>query len=272
VLKAFHAHPALFASSVDAQLLLGRALAGTGQLESALTHYRAVINLAPESWRAHNDLGSALLSLGKVTESTQEFLRVTRLKPDAPTGYSNLGCALLDGGDLAGARKGFELALQHGGASSAYYGLGVVAYYSREYATSIPFFEAAIKLRNSNIYLGALADSLRHLHRTRRAQDTYAHALSRLGEFARGRLLSAVEQCQRAIYFARLGDLSAARSALDAIAPVTASQDLAYAHAIVALLEGRTDAASVYLKAAVRAGYPSVLIDMDPDLDIVRQK
>jgi hypothetical protein len=127
-------------------------------------------------------------------------------------------------------------------------------------------------VRNSNVYLAALADSLRHLHRTERARVTYAHALTLLGQLGQARELSAVEQCQRAIYFARLGDLSAARSALDAIAPVTASQDLAYAHAIVALLEGRTDAASVYLKAAVRAGYPSVLIDMDPDLDIVRQK
>jgi Flp pilus assembly protein TadD len=272
VLKAFQAHPALFASSEDAELLLGRTLAGTGQSESALTHYRAVIRVDPESWRAHNDLGSALLELGEVAASAQAFLRVTRLKPDAPTGYSNLGCALLDSGDLAGARKNFELALQHGGASSAYYGLGVVAYYSREYATSIPFFDAAIKLRNSNIYLGALADSLRHLHRTQRDQDTYAQALTLLGQLAQGRPLSTIEQCQRAIYLARLGDLNAATSALDAIAPDTASQDLAYARGIVALLEGRTDAARVHLKAAVRAGYPSVLIDMDPDLDIVHQK
>jgi hypothetical protein len=52
---------------------------------------------------------------------------------------------------------------------------------------------------------------------------------------------------------------------------IDGGQDLAYARAIVALIEGRTDAASVNLKDAIHGGYPSVLIDMYPDFDIVRQ-
>jgi serine/threonine-protein kinase len=267
VVQALQAHPALLASSKDASLLLGRALAGSGELERALTYYLDAIRLSPESWRAHNDLGSALLRLGRLKESAQQFVRVTELKPDAPTGYSNLGSALLDVGDLAGARRNFEIALQRAASPPAYYSLGVTAYYSRDYATSIPFFESAIQMRpNSDVYVAALADTLRHLHRTERARDTYARALTLVEQLARTRPLSVEEQCRRAIYLARLGDHSAATSALDAIAPDSKNQDFDYARGVVALLEGRIAAANRHLKDAVGAGYPSMLIEMDPDL------
>jgi tetratricopeptide (TPR) repeat protein len=266
VVQALQAHSALLASSKDANLLLGRALAGSGELERALTYYLAAIRLNPESWRAHNDLGSALLRLGRLQESAQEFVRVTELKPDVPTGYSNLGSALLDAGDLAGARRNFEIALQRAASPSAYYSLGVAAYYSREYATSIPFFESAIQMRpNSDVYVAALADALRHLHRTERARDTYSRALTLVEQLARTRPLSVEEQCRRVIFLAKLGNRSAAASALDAIAPGGKNQDFDYACAIVAWLEGRIAAAHRHLEDAVRAGYPSMLIEMDPD-------
>src|ERR1017187_2054692 len=134
VIHALQSHADLLASSKDANLLLGRAHEGSGQLERALISYRAAIGLAPESWLAHNDLGSFLLRVGRLKESAKEFVRVTELKPDAPIGYSNLGSALLDVGDLPGARRSFEAALQRAASPAAYYGLGVTAYYSREYA------------------------------------------------------------------------------------------------------------------------------------------
>jgi len=266
VIQALQSHTDLLASSKDANLLLGRALAGSGQLERALISYRAAIGIDPESWRAHNDLGSVLLRLGRLKESAQEFVRVTKLKPDAPTGYSNLGSALLDAGDLPGARRNFEVALQRAASPAAYYSLGVTAYYSREYATSIPFFRSAIQMRsNSDVYVAALADALRHLHRTESARDTYARALTLVEHLAQTRPLSVEEQCRRAIYLAKLGDRRAATAALDAIAPGTRSQDFAYARAIVALLEDRIAAASRHLKDAIQAGYPPMLIEMDPD-------
>ena len=49
------------------------------------------------------------------------------------------------------------------------------------------------------------------------------------------------------------------------------SEVFAFVCRYCALIEGRTDAASVNLKDAIHGGYPSVLIDMDPDFDIVSQ-
>lgn len=270
VVLSLSTQPALLASSKDANILLGRALASSDQLKTAVKYYRAAIDLDPESWRAHNDLGSALLALGALQESAQEFRWVTRLKPAAAIGYSNLGSALMDIGDLAGARQNFELALQRAVAPATYYGLAVTAYYSREYATSIPFLEAAIQLRpNSDVYVSALGDALRHLHRAEPARDNYSHALTLVDQLAQTRPLSVEEKCRRAIYLARLGDLSAATSALDAIAPVDNNQNFAYARAIVASLEGRADAANRYLADAVLAGHPPMLIEIDPDFDHV---
>jgi Flp pilus assembly protein TadD len=270
VVHALQTQSALLASSTDANLLLGRALAGSGLLERALIYYRAANRLTPESWRCHNDLGSALLALGRLKEANHEFVRVTELQPGSPIGYSNLGSALLDAGDLAGARHNFEISLERAPSPTAYYGLGVTAYYSREYATSVPFFESAIRMRpNSDVYVAALADVLRQLHRTEGARDTYARTLTLLERLAQTRPLSVEEQSRRAICFARLGDRDAATSALDTIAPGTENQDLAYARAVVARLEGRTATASRYLKDAIRSGYPSMLIEIDPDFDDV---
>jgi len=266
VVQTLQAHSALLVSSKDANLLLGRALAGTGQAERALIYFRTAIRLNPESWRAHNDLGAALLGIGRLKDAAQEFVRVTELNPGVPTGYSNLGSALLDLGDLPGARRNFEIALQRAASPSAYYGLGVAAYYSREYASSISFFQSAIQIRpNSDVYIAALADALRHLHRMQPARDAYAHALTIVEQLAQKRPLSVEEQCRRAIYLAKIGDRNAATSALDAIAPGMEIQDFAYARATIALLENRLAAAKHHLKEAVRAGYPPMLLEMDPD-------
>jgi Flp pilus assembly protein TadD len=122
---------------------------------------------------------------------------------------------------------------------------------------------------NSSVYVEALADALRHLHRTESARSAYAHSLALLEQLAQTRPLTVEEQSHRAMCFARLGDRRAATSIVDAIAPDTRNQSVAYARAVIALLEGRSAAASRYLKDAIRAGYPSMLIEMDPDFDDV---
>ena len=271
VIQTLQSAPSLLASSGDANLLLGRAWASSGQLTTAVAYYRAAIRLSPESWRSHNDLGSALLALGQPAQARQEFLRVTRLRPDSPIGFANLGSALLETGDLTAARRNFEIALQFAPSPAVYFSLGVAAYYAREFATSIPFFESAIQLRpRADLYVGALADVLRHLHRDDRARDTYARALSMLQQIAQVRPLSPDELCRQAIYLARLGDRIGATSAIDAAAVNHQTlPDVPYARAVLAALQSHPAEANRYLKKAVQLGYPSALVELDPDFDDV---
>ena len=233
-----------------------------------MPYYRAATRLSPESWRGHNDLGYALLGLGRLEESRKEFVRVIQLHPDSPTGYASLGVALLHAGNLVGARQNFAAALERAPSPEGYYNLGVTAYYSRDYATSIPFFESAIRMRpNSERYVLALADVLRGLHRTEPAREAYTRALSLLDQLAQSRPLSMDEQSRRALCFARIGDRTSARSALDAVPANANNPHVAHARAVVAVLEGRMAAAKRHLADAVRYGYPAALLDIDPAFD-----
>jgi len=201
-------------------------------------------------------------------ESREEFVRVIQLRPDSPTGYASLGVALLSAGNLVKARQNCAAALERAPSPEGYYNLGVTAYYSRDYATSIPFFEAAVRMRpNSELYVLALADVLRGLHRTEPAREAYTRALSLLDQLAQSRPLSLDEQSRRALCFARIGDWASARSALDAVAANANNPQVAYARAVVAVLDGHLAAAKRHLADAVRYGYPAALLDVDPAFD-----
>lgn len=266
VIRSLQGDSELLASSETANRLLGAALQGSQQPELAVQSYRAAIRLDPESWRAHNELGLALVALGRFQEARRHFVRVTELRPDSPTGYENLGLVQMYTGDFPSARGSFETVLRLSTSPNAYYSLGLVSFLSREYATSIPFFETAIQIQPADLYFAGLADSLRKLHRTERARENYARALSLINELTAARPLTVSEQSRRAIYLARLGDPTAA-SALPEVAGADNHKDVAYARAIIAMLDGRVAAANRHLKDAVRLGHPPILIEMSPEFD-----
>ncbi|HYM01184.1 MAG TPA: protein kinase [Blastocatellia bacterium] len=268
VVGALRGDAALLASSEEANRLLGRALAASQQNDSAVESFRSAIRLDHESWRAHNDLGAALFTIGKLGGAREEFHRVIELRPDAPTGYQNLGSVQLALGNFLAARRSFESALERSPSATSYYNLGVTAFFLREYASSIPFFETAGQIRpTSDLYITGLADSLRKLHRSELARKNYSRALALLNDLRRTRRLTTAEQCRRAIDLARLGDRIAAASILEEFPADIKSKDVAYAQAIVAMLEGRTAAANHHLKDAVRLGYPKMLIELSPEFD-----
>lgn len=267
VIRRLEADTVLRNRSSEANLLLGRAWEASGESDRALASYRIAVRLSPESWLAHNDLGSALLGLGRFEDARREFVRVTQLNPEEPTGYCNLGVSFLESGDLANARRNFEIALQRAPASETYYNLGVTAYFAREYATSIPFFESAIRIRpNFERYVLGLADALRRSDRPGLARESYLHALALLDELARSRPLDMQEVARRALCFARLGDYAAAALALDAAADPD-HREILYARAVLSLQRGQPAAAKAYLSRAVLRGYSPALARMDPDLE-----
>ncbi|HLK49632.1 MAG TPA: protein kinase [Bryobacteraceae bacterium] len=264
--RALQAESRLLAASEEANILLGRALAAAGQLEQAAEAYRQALALSPESWRGHQGYGEVLLKSGRVQDARVEFVRVTRLQPNSMIGYSRLGTALLAAADLKGARRQFETALERAPAAEAYYNLGLVSYYGREYAASIPFFEESIRIRpNSDRYTLALADVLHRLKRNEQAREAYLRVLTLLERSAESRPLTTDEECRRAIGFARLGDFASAREVLDRSDPK--HPEVAFARATLALVEGRLTASKKYLDEAVRRGYPAMQLDLDPAFD-----
>lgn len=269
VVEELRSNQALLASSADANRLLGRALEGSGELSSAIPWYRTAVRLSPESWKSHNDLGSALLGSGLLEQAAAEFRKVTGLQPDSSVGFSNLGLALLYKGDPVGAQQNFERALERRASPAAYFNLGLTAYLLHQYASSLPFFESALRMRpNSDVYVSSLAASLWHLQKKAAARNAYVHALALLDEEEKKRPLTTVELCRRALDYSGLGDSEMAKMTLDAVSRSRPEdQDVLIAEAVVGIRDGQKEAARKMVAKALLHGYPAGLARLNPELE-----
>ncbi|MGA2182901.1 MAG: tetratricopeptide repeat protein [Bryobacteraceae bacterium] len=92
---------------------LGIALAATGKLDDSIAEYRKSLALEPRFSQTNNNLGSALAEAGKMGEATVYFQRALELDPDNSRANINLGGALAESGRLAEGiehlQKGVEI-------------------------------------------------------------------------------------------------------------------------------------------------------------------
>ena len=91
-------------------------LAGRGQVDEAIAHYRKALEIKPDYAEAHNNLGTALAARGQVNEAIAHFQKALEIKPDFAEVHYNLGVALHQQGHTAEAmvhyHKALELAVQ----------------------------------------------------------------------------------------------------------------------------------------------------------------
>jgi len=133
-------------SDFAAQYNLGALLQARGDVEEALTHYRAAVSTKPQDPIANNAVGGILLGVGDATgalvplriavredpgyfparynlgnalaaleqfpEAVKEFREAVRLRPTDSMAEANLGGALAESGDLAEAAMHLEKALE----------------------------------------------------------------------------------------------------------------------------------------------------------------
>ena len=71
-------------ADADAHTNLGNELGRKGDLEGAITEYRAALRLAPNHVDAHTNLGVALKSLGRKAEAKGEFQQALKLLERVP--------------------------------------------------------------------------------------------------------------------------------------------------------------------------------------------
>lgn len=81
------------------QLNLGVEHYKAGQINDAVQHFQAALQINPSNDSAHMDLGTALISLGRLDDAIQQFQEVLRLKPSsAATAHCSMGIALIKAG------------------------------------------------------------------------------------------------------------------------------------------------------------------------------
>jgi protein O-mannosyl-transferase len=72
---------------------LGIALAGRGQLDAAIDHYRRALEIKPDYAEAHNNIGIALTERGQGNAAIDHYRRALDIKPDYAVARDNLDLA-----------------------------------------------------------------------------------------------------------------------------------------------------------------------------------
>ncbi len=81
------------------QLNLGVEHFKAGQINDAVEHFQAALQINPSNSTVHMDLGTALMSLGRLDDAIQQFQEVLRLKPSsAATAHCSMGIAFIKAG------------------------------------------------------------------------------------------------------------------------------------------------------------------------------
>lgn len=96
---------------VEARFVLANALAGAGELDRAIVHYRRVAALASDRASAHINLGNALYDRGDLPEAISSLKRAQELDPKDAEIPHNLGNVLVSAGRIDDAQECFRRAL-----------------------------------------------------------------------------------------------------------------------------------------------------------------
>jgi hypothetical protein len=124
---------------------------------------------------------------------------------------------------------------------------------------------------DSDKYLTGLGDALRHLDQQRPSREAYSRALKLLDDLSLTRSLYPDERARRIRCLVWLGDRSEAISAGAAAATeFPTNQSVLYTQAILEGLQGHSKAQAREIAEAVRFGYPTAMLKLDPDLAAVR--
>ena len=91
---------------------LGLVLAGRGQADEAIGHYRKALKIEPDRLEAHNTLGNALAARGQADEAIAQYRQALEIKPNDVVAHNNLGYALAGRGQLDEAIGHYRKALE----------------------------------------------------------------------------------------------------------------------------------------------------------------
>lgn len=96
----------------EAQYEAGNACVEMGQLQAAIVHFQAALELDAQFPRAHYGLGLAHQELGELSEAADHYRQALQLDPNFANAHYNLGCVLEAQGEVDRAARQYEEALR----------------------------------------------------------------------------------------------------------------------------------------------------------------
>jgi predicted TPR repeat methyltransferase len=91
---------------------LADVLRESGDCESAIREYQAVVKMRPLHRDGYTNLGICLARTGRIEEADSALRRALEIDPSFARGYTNLGALALTQGDHAAARDAYQHAIQ----------------------------------------------------------------------------------------------------------------------------------------------------------------
>ncbi len=140
---------------------LGECCRQLGRTGDALDAYRAALTMAPDHADAAAGLAGLLLQEEEADEAIEVCRKILKRVPKDPRLHNQLGCAQLDSGDVVGARKRFQKAIELApNDSTARRNLAVALVRLDEMPQALELLDALIKDEQDSVdllYLAALA-------------------------------------------------------------------------------------------------------------------
>lgn len=159
---AFRAALKLDPENADGYRGLARAHETAGQLDKAEKAYNQAIQLRPKEWIGYSHLGVFYYRHGRYTEAGKMFRKIRKLAPENYVGPRLLGGLYLAKGQYAKAEQVLKEGLEIRQHASIQNNLASVYYFKNRYAEAARLMEKAIKSRpNDHLYWSNKADILR---------------------------------------------------------------------------------------------------------------
>jgi len=256
--------------NADAYYGLGRVYEAQKKIPAAEAAHRKAIEIRPDRMY-YDELGGLLYRAGRMPEAIATFRKSIELAPDSINGYRNLGGAYYAQGDLAQAAAQFQKALQIQPDSTLYGNLGNLYFAQGFYEQAAETFEKALAMpggANSYLQWGNLGDACRWTpDKKERAREAYLRGIQLIREELRKKPENVTLHSRLALYLARRGDRDEALTEL-AWLETTAGKDARARYRMLGAYEaiGDRDKALAALGQALRGGFPSEEIRLDPEL------
>ena len=200
-------------SDARIRLQFARTLLNLDLIEDARRLYDAVLQYAPNSYEAHNNLGLVYFKKGRLDEANQRFRRALEINPNLAEGYYNLGVNAGRQGEFAKAIEHLRKAIEYRhDYAEAHYNLAVAHIKQRDLKGAVEPLKQTVTVKPDhaeahymlgNIYLQQqkleLAET--HLRNAISTRVDYVEAYTQLGVLLahHGRLQEAHEQFQRGL-------------------------------------------------------------------------
>ncbi len=189
---------------------LGDALLRKGQVNEAIAHFQAALQINPNYVAAHNNLGNALFQQGEVDEAMAQYQKALHINPDYAKAYNNLGNALLQKGRVDEAMAQYQKTLQiEPNDVKAHINLGnillqkgsvdeAMAHYQKALQINPNYAKAHINLGNILLQKGSVDEAMAHYQKALQINPDSAEAHNNLGNalLQKGRVDEAIVHYQ----------------------------------------------------------------------------